>query len=474
MDEDQTIILLHLSDINQTMPLSVQEKVQLVEAIKKLDPSFSLENLGQRRRASWQAADEEFNGTKRMNQNMVELLGRLAPFRGEGDQSPSAWINRVENFLRTFRLTPEAIEPYIATYLLDSGARRAYYTLLDSIHGINRLEQFQEFERGLSETNHQLVSYDPKADPNRKSVDQSGIGIGQNATDKGDFDRSEFDGNEPSMTDCNLETSHRTGNYNTDPYNKFQAENTPIAETNNIQYENDSLNKGGLESKESSYEDNLSNIQNKKYLSWEETCNLIRPLDKPITRSILQHKKLQKLADNDELSDHLARVVAFSVIERDLDPAPLGDRLYWLFKICPWSEAETMRYILDKQETNDGGQLDLDSVLQWLENRVRNQEQGMTQVEEQFQASERDESPQVNAEIISSKVATNSNGTDSSTNSSSSDTSPQPGPYKERRAHKNKERPCSYCHKLGHRAAHCYRRRKEMRGPESKSRDNNK
>lgn len=305
------------------MPLSVQEKVQLVEAIKRLDPSFSEKCLVANKPSPTveEGSAPKYGSTKRLDQNMVRLLGQIAPFRGQGDQSPTAWIARVENFLKVFHLTPESIEPYIALYLLDNDARKAYYSRVCELNSLN----------------------------------------------EGD------------------------------------------------------VNKDGADAK---------TLQ----LTWSETCSLVRPLDNPIRRSLLLHTKLEQLANNHDLTDHLEQIVAFSIIERDLDPAPLGDRLYWLLKVCPWSKDDVLQFIDNNEQSRAAGSDTddaLDSILQMLQGKIKNNEQ-----EHKFKHNARAQSQSEGDE-------------------DEQDT-----------ARRSKEtKPCSYCHKTGHRAAHCYKRKKELRGP---------
>ncbi|CAN6597603.1 hypothetical protein TRVA0_001S04522 [Trichomonascus vanleenenianus] len=84
----------------------------------------------------------------------------------------------------------------------------------------------------------------------------------------------------------------------------------------------------------------LKSTKNVKYPSWDEIHACLSQLDDPVKRSIHIHKQIERLMPHRRPKEMaVAEVVdRFRELEYELDPAPLGDRIYLFFKVLPAAE----------------------------------------------------------------------------------------------------------------------------------------
>uniref|UniRef100_A0A060TEW6 ARAD1D11242p n=1 Tax=Blastobotrys adeninivorans TaxID=409370 RepID=A0A060TEW6_BLAAD len=84
----------------------------------------------------------------------------------------------------------------------------------------------------------------------------------------------------------------------------------------------------------------LRDTKNVRYPNWEETIGCLEELDQPVRRSLVLHRRIDRLgAPYTRQSKSLEDILdTFVWLESQLDPGPLGDRLHLLFRVAPFAE----------------------------------------------------------------------------------------------------------------------------------------
>lgn len=225
------------------------------------------------------------------------------------------------------------------------------------------------------------------------------------------------------------------------------------------------------------------NNRHRRPLPWKILNRELSKLDNPILRSIYIHEQVSLLRSGTNLgagpnideNSVMTLVTKFRKLEAQLDPAPLGDRLYLIFQVLP----ESRQMILDKiirisnnnpntnkpnniNKTNSDDNDDCifnnvdelcDFILIHLDELMKSINKATTTNSSTL--------PYITTNAASTEHSNPSSATVLPLYSSSTSTSPTSGSPTSDMANNSLTILCNYCNKPGHLANKCFKRKKQ-------------